>query len=482
MKKLLIATLTVLSFVSLTACGSGKKLTAEEAKTEVKAAQENTAKALKEKKGLTVKQTTKANANISAKGVKIGEGAFGMEIKSAKLGFDAEESFNATADMAKLNAKLTGDIKANANYSITANGETQKQEYKVSGNGEAYVINGTEKANIYAKGSATLPEKEDIESLLGLASMFNDGASDIAEFIEDLDYKTNMSGKINLFVEKDEDDKDLDPSEIITEIDFDSLIKDWSIFTKKGSTLSADCSNLAAFNIDIDADINEQLAAYGLKFEISKFDISLNKDNEITGFDFKMSLEGNMDLGKIASSTTTDSSSSLFGKISGTVSIDCGFSFGVTVSYADTATEITAPAELTALEEVDADDFLEELFEKIFGGDDDDDDDADLTPTEKAAVTKANDALAAAKTVLLEATATDIDYVTVVGSTYSVTVKDLVANNELESNPFDDAATYTDGGMTVSLNADTNAFSATTTSTIDGCEFIFSNGSFIIFK
>ena len=172
MKKLLIATLTVLSFVSLTACGSGKKLTAEEAKTEIKAAQENTAKALKEKKGLTVKQTAKANANISAKGIKIGEGAFGMEIKSAKIGFDAEESFNVTADMSKLNAKLTGDIKANANYSITANGETQKQDYKVSGNGEAYVINGAEKANIYAKGSATLPEKEDIESLLGLASRY----------------------------------------------------------------------------------------------------------------------------------------------------------------------------------------------------------------------------------------------------------------------------------------------------------------------
>ena len=52
MKKLLLATLAVFTFVGLTGCASEKKLTAEEAKTEIKAAQENTAKALKETKGV----------------------------------------------------------------------------------------------------------------------------------------------------------------------------------------------------------------------------------------------------------------------------------------------------------------------------------------------------------------------------------------------------------------------------------------------
>ncbi len=454
-KKLLLVTLSAFTFVGLTGCGSAKKLTAEEAKTEIKAAKDNTLTALQNSKALTFKQDADFSASVTAKNIGMAGTAQPL-VKSAKISASASDNFSATVDTEKLDFKATADAKAKLGYNITMGDKTQKKDFNFSGNGEAYLINGKNKSNLYAKGSASLPKKEDLAELISLASFLSPEIADFFEDFDDLDIKEKLEGKINIGIDK-VDDK-YDPEEMIEELDFDTLIKDWSIFSKKGSTLIADCSNLNAFNFDFDEDMEAQLEALGLKLNISKFEIGLTNDNAISSFDFKLALKGDIDLAKAAKAA--EEASPMLGSLTGTINVNVEFGLGFDVTYSTSAASITAPKELTDLEEVSID---------------------DLFPAgkEAAAIKKAEEIFSVGKMIIIEDTATeDIEFVTKVGDTYSVTVKALVDNHEIDSNPFTFDSTDEAGGGVIMYNAATNEWSFTMTGTIDGYEIFYYDGEF----
>lgn len=361
MKKLLLATLTVFSFIGLTACGNTtKKLTAEEAKTEVKAVQENTAKAIEEKKALDIKAESKLKANVSAKNIKIDSSLKDLipEIKTGKAGVDLTAKANVTIDGEAKKAKATADATAKINYDYTMGDKTEKKDWTVKGNGEAYVVDSEAKTNLYAKGNATLPD-------------------DLKEMAK-IDKEAKLEGLINLAFKKSAPDTDTDEEEnedaesVISSIDFDTIIKDWTIFKKKGNTLIADCSSLTAFNID--TDVQAELAKIGLTLNVSKFEIGLNKNKEITSFDFDVNLKGTVDLAKqdIDSEDIKDFVSKIYpaaasmldtitiNGISGTVTIDTTYSLGIKIAYE--ASTITVPEDLTKVEEIDVNELIKAMF------------------------------------------------------------------------------------------------------------------------
>ena len=359
MKKILLATLTVFSFIGLTACGNNaKQLSAEEAKAEIKAVQENTTKAIEEKKALDIKAESKFKANVSAKSIKIDSSLNALipEIKTAKAGVDLTAKANVTIDGEAKKAKATADATAKINYDYTMGDKTEKKDWTVKGNGEAYVIDGEAKTNLYAKGSATLPD-------------------DLKEMAK-IDKDAKLEGMINLAFKKATPDPDEDENEdaesIISSIDFDTIIKDWTIFKKKGNTLVADCSSLTAFNID--TDVQAELAKIGLTLNVSKFEIGLNKNKEITSFDFDVNLKGTVDLAKqdIDSEDIKDFVSEIYpaaasmldtitiNGISGTVTIDTTYSLGIKIAYE--ASTITVPVDLAKVEEIDVNELIKSMF------------------------------------------------------------------------------------------------------------------------
>ena len=363
MKKILLATLAVFTFVGLVGCSNEKKLSADEAKTEIKAAQENTAKALKEKKALDVKSEVKLKANVSAKDIKIDSSLKDLipEIKTAKAGVDLQAKFGVAGSAEAKKAKATGDATAKVNYDYTMGDKTEKKDWEIKGNGEVYLIETDEKTNVYAKGEATLPE-------------------DLAKMAK-LD-KTTLSGMINLMSKKstpstpdtDTDEDDDDITEMITTFDFDTVIKDWTIFKKKGSTLVADCSNLKAFNFGEDVDAEAELAKIGLTLKISKFEIGLDKDKAIKSFDFDANLKGTVDLSKqdidsedivelvemINPALAQTLSTITINGISGTVTVDTTLSIGVDIAY--TIADIVVPEDLAKLPETDIKALIAGLF------------------------------------------------------------------------------------------------------------------------
>ena len=223
----------------------------------------------------------------------------------------------------------------------------------------------------------------------------------------------------------------------------------------------------------------------GLTLKVSKLEIGMNKNSEVTSFDFAVSLKGTVDLAKqeidaedikdfvetIYPAASTMINASTIKGISGTVTIDTTYSFGFDVDYK--ASSFTVPTELTSLEEIDIEDLLDEIFD---GGKAD--------PAETAAITKAENVLAAAKNVILESTATGtpaIDGVVIVGNTYSVGVADLVKAGELTANPC--AATESeDGGITVMYDSSTNKWTFIASATIDGYDIYYSDGEFEAYK
>lgn len=459
-KKLLLVTLSAFTFVGLTGCGSAKKLTAEEAQAEIKSAKDNTLTALQNSKALTFKQDADFSASVTAKNIGMAGTAQPL-VKSAKITASASDNFSATVDTEKLDFKATADAKAKLGYNITMGDKTQKKDFNFSGNGEAYLINGEKKSNLYAKGSASLPKKEDLAELISLASFLSPEIADFFEDFDDLNIKEKLEGKINLGIDKEGEDDKYDPKEMIEELDFDSLIKDWSIFSKKGSTLIADCSNLNAFNFDFDENMEAQLEALGLKLNISKFEVGLTKDNAISSFDFKLSLKGDIDLAKAAKAAKE--ASPMLGGMTGNINVNVEFGLGFDVTYNTSAASITAPKELTDLEETDIDD--------IFPGGN--------SQKEAAVIKKAEAVFDTAKMIIIEDTATeDIEFVTKVGDTYSVTVKALVDNHELDSNPFTFDSTDEAGGGVIMYNAATSEWSFTMTGTIDGYEIFYYDGEF----
>ncbi len=386
-KKLLLVTLTAFTFIGLTGCGndSGKKLTAEEAKAEIKKIEDNTEKAIKENKGITFNEKSSAKGEITLKNIKMSSEDTSeddsLEIKSGKFSASLEENLGFTFDREKLDVKANGDAKGSISYSFTAADETIKNDCNFDANGEIYLINGSEKDNIYAKSNANLPKKENINGLFELLEYIPYDSSEyyfyislINQLVNSQYYSEKYNGAINLKLKKDEIeglvDYDIDgaisqaesyiPSGYSLPInvpnfdkfdnyEFSSLIKDWSIFSKNGSTLTADCSNLAAFDLkmfNIDANTEAILAALGLELKISKFEIKVNDNNELTSFDFNIGLKGNIDLAKIDEES------------SGKISVDCSLGLGFDVTYSTTNPTITVPEALVTLKETT----IEDLF------------------------------------------------------------------------------------------------------------------------
>ena len=146
----------------------------------------------------------------------------------------------------------------------------------------------------------------------------------------------------------------------------------------------------------------------------------------------------------------------------GTVTVDASMSFGVEIGYK--AETIKVPDELAKVEETD--------ISYIWGN-----------QKRNSAEKQAYNVLAAGKNVLLEASATDDLFngkVTKNGSVYSVTVKDLYEMGEIEKNPF--TSTAADGGMTISLNADTYSWDCEISGKIDGYSLSFNGYSFVASK
>ena len=360
MKKVLLATLAVFTFIGLTGCGSKeKKLSATEAQQQIKAAQENTAKELKEKKGIKAKAEQKVTASVEAKNIKIDSslGAKIPTITAASASLDVTGSEALSYDEASKKASASATIKGGLKANYAAGSTTIKYDWKADATGEAYIVDSSTKTNIYAKGSANIPEE--LKALIGIKA------------------DAKLGGQVNLKVEKgDEDDEDeqITIEELITKIDFDDFINDWSIFSMKGSTIIIDCSNLKAFNFgdedDEDEDIQATLAKAGLDLKISKFEIKLNKKKAISDIDFNMSLKGTVDLSKLGldkwdiidlveminENLAEELEDATINGISGTVSVDYAVSLGVDINYGSQT--ITVPTALTNLPEID----LKNLF------------------------------------------------------------------------------------------------------------------------
>lgn len=346
MKKLLICTLSLFAFVGLTGCASEKKLTAEEAKTELNAVAKNTAKAVTTAVAGSLKLGVTAKGEINNfKAYKtVGEEKTAIfTVNQAKAEVKANASLSTATDFDNKIIKLgaTGDASAKASADIAG---MEKKELNLSAKGKAtaYLKGGNPDGNFYVDYDATI--SEDLAKLAKLE-------------------KTAYADKLNIIA------KDFDmemPTETEVEnfsIDFDSFVNDWSIFKKKGNKIIADCSDLKAFKIDGDViSIQDDLAKYGLTLSVSKFEIGVDKQQRMTSFDFQIGLKGKADFEKMNLSKTdiedlADMLSGIMGPsasalaqmdaVSGTLSVDFKVTLGATFKY--TTSTITIPEELTKL-------------------------------------------------------------------------------------------------------------------------------------
>lgn len=408
MKKLFIGALTVLSIFGLAGCKSGKKLSAEEAKTELKAIAESTMKESNKIGSFKAKETFKASVsakNIKAKMNDVATINFGSGKASAKF----NTSINAKMDVANKKAQLSGSIDAGVNYSLKSpalmaklgwDSESKSGDYSFKASADAYYVDSEEAisasttldvANIYGKYDAEV--SKDLAELM---------ESTETKFSGKGNFKTyDFAGFFGMFEADEDDDEDA--------FDFD-FIQDWTIFTKSGNTITADCSNLEAFDLGYDlASTQTMLKKYGIDFKVSKFQIKVNKDNVITAFDFAMSVKGSANLAKVMADEDGES------MYSGTISVDLSLGFGFELGYSEQS--ITVPEELTKLEAQDFDEIYEDFTDYIY--------DLDIMdtisgliggegmPTNNSSVKKGNYLISAMKSVGYEAWAQASDDVTV---------------------------------------------------------------------
>lgn len=355
MKKLFIGALTVLSIFGLAGCKSGKKLSAEEAKTELKAIAESTLKESNKIGSFKAKETFKAS--VSAKNLKAKvTDMLTADLGSGKASAKFNSSISAKMDVANKKAQLSGSIDAGVNYSLKSpalqaklgwDSEKKSGDYSFKASADAYYVDSKETvsasttvdvANIYGKYDAEI-------------------SKDLAEIMESTETKFSGKGNFKTYdfagffgmFESDDDEDAID-------LDF---INDWTIFTKSGNTITADCSDLNAFNLGYDlASTQTMLKEYGIDFKVSKFQIKVNKDNVITAFDFAMSVKGSANLAKVMADKDGDS------MYSGTISVDLSLGFGFELGYSEQS--ITVPEELTKLEAQDFDEIYEDFTDYIY--------------------------------------------------------------------------------------------------------------------
>ena len=368
MKKLLLCTLTLCAFIGITGCSSEKKLSAEEAKTTIKAAAENTQKKLNTTASIKAKEAFKGS--VGAESVKLLAGTTALaEVEKAKVNLNVSANETFTYDKTNKKAKITADANAKVDANITAPilknllgwDSPKKMTYTAKANGEAYYVDGEEQANIYAKYNAELNDQ--------LAKDFNISTT---TYNGKYNFKTVML--MNLLDKLDFEDDDADTS---TTTD-DEFIKDWTIFKKKGNVIIADCSNLEAFDLGEDfKKTQNELKEKGIEFKVSKFQFELNKDQTIKSVDFDLAVDGKVDLSKagftnedylelvgmiskVKPDAATIASKLPVDGLSGTLSIDFDLSLGLEFNYSPEA--ITVSDDLKAVEEKDLDEMIMTLM------------------------------------------------------------------------------------------------------------------------
>lgn len=376
MKKLLICALAAVTFIGLTGCSNEKKLSAEEAKTTIKAAKENTEKKLEKAASFKIKDSVKLTTNATDLKALAGTSAL-VVIEKAKATASAETTvsaaYNKTDKKAKVSASASGKVDANITSSSLKNllgwDSPKKFTYDAKANGEAYYVDGESQANVYAKYDATLNDQ-----------IVKDFKLETGTFNGKYNFKTLMFmgliDKINF-----DDDDDTTTTETTSETTTDSeFIKDWTIFKKKGNTIIADCSNLEAFDLGEDfKKVQTELKEKGIEFKVSKFEIELDKENAIKAVDAALSVDGKVDLSKVEidkddikeigekiSSFSPEAGTIIaklpIDKLSGTLNFDFDFNAGFEIGY--TEETITVPTDLAEATETDLDEIIMEV---IFG-------------------------------------------------------------------------------------------------------------------
>ena len=402
MKKLLLVALTAITCFSLAGCQDGKKLSAAEAYTELKAIAENTQKSFNKLGSIKSKETFEGSIKAKDVKVKLPTGDYmscGSGSASAKGTYTTEAALNVADKKAKFNVSVDASAKADVTSPLLKmylgiDSDSKKWNYEANGKVEAYLVGSEEsrtgilsydKANIYTNIDAKV--NSELAELLELTK---------TEFKASKNFGSYYFGDFFEFADYDEE---------YDEFDFD-FINDWTIFTQKGNTLTADCSNLSAFDVDGDlGEINEMLKSFGLELKISKLQLETNKEKMVTSFDFAMSLKGSLDLSKLDPSSLELTGPNKFSnrEYSGTVSVDMTFGLSYDLGYGEKTIDV--PENLTKLEEEDFDefyydlmdldieDFLERMSDIANGG----------SSKENAAAKKAETLLCALKSFSLEA-------------------------------------------------------------------------------
>ena len=429
MKKLLLVALTAVTCLGLAGCQGGKKLSAEEAKTELMAIAENTEKNTEKLASFKTKQTF--NASIKAKDIKSKTGSQTMNLGKGSVTAKYESSFNGSVNTEQKKAKVDANLNASLNADVESallplitgeEGTSKKYNLSAKGKMDGYYVNTEEKYFGFTFNSANLYGNFEGEINKELADLLGSTETNFKAAKNLYSYESLFDLIIN-----DEDEEDEEYEE--EAFDF-SFIKDWTIFTKSGNTLTADCSNLAAFDIEGISDYQMMLKNYGLELKVSKLQIEVSKENVITGFDFAMSLKGSIDLSKIDLSdmymAVIDEEAAT--TYSGTITVDLSLGFGLDLTYG-AQEAINVPEELTKVEEEDMDDYLDFDFEDIFEYIDDIMSGTDRNA--KAAVRKGDSLMSCIKTLSLEAAAYSsgnptiiVDYGTTKTSTPTLTVLD----------------------------------------------------------
>lgn len=544
-KKLLLVTLTAFTAFGMAGCKKKKKdsnksnennsteqeitdlkLTASEAKNYLNGIQLSTAAALGAMKGVTVDGSASLDATARADKITLDASLGTNNPYFSNISLSASARVNTTAaidlDNSKAKAIVSESIDANSRYTLKNSVKTNSASS--TGSAEAYAVKNNNKTNIYGKYDLhndldlLLPDEAGMMQTLGL---FNNMQTKMNVGYEEYDDYDNMIDAI--YGEVD----DYDYNGTITGIDLDDYINDWTIFTKSGNKLIADCSNIDAF--EIDEDFMDGLDDFGLTLTISKFEIETNKLNQITGIDIRASLKGTTDLEELElesweieeyleflldgkSLEAIDYDNITPNGLLGSVVINASCSLEYNIDYS--AGTITVPNDLLEVKEIDFFDLAErygndikreriwdiespchnmfymgqeflynannsaknlkdfEDFLSTYSGSDYD----NLVQEYNTQVQNHNQRYGA--------------YLTESNGIYTITANDLVSlfNNSNSNyylgsytNPFDNASTCADGGMTITYNPSEsdyrNRITASITGTRNGYRFSYNTAN-----
>ena len=446
-KKAFIVALSVLTFTALTGCETEKKLTAEEAKTEIKAIQDNTISKVKETNSLKIDYEYKTNLSVNAKDLKEKNSSSDEKVS---IKFSTKQSTNASlnADIKNLNANLTANEDSNASCSISS--KILNFDFSTKGNAktDGYLVKNDKSLDFYLKNETKTSSKAPKE----YQAYFGNG-EEVTD-VEAYKYTYDLNSK-NIFIN--------DHIGMITNgylldmaqnYNLDTIITDWSNISKKGSTLIINFSNYDTLGFGFEGI--GQLEQLGISFKMSGLKVDINKDNQITGVKFDVSANGNIDLSKVDLSdydlpidNVPFASTSMLSGYTGTINLDMSYSISAKIGYTSTV-NTTVPTDLLNAEEESLEDLIEDHVDYMYMRD---------------YVNKKRSEIAAKATAVYEAAETQLNKVKNLGvaipsnlsyisvdistMTYKVTAKKL-ADNGIIDNPF--TTTSDDGGMTITYN------------------------------